>query len=71
HDPYIPNMRFCSDKQTLSSIKTLTGLNKYDVVVIVTDHTNIDYKKVQKEANMIVDTRNVFKNIKSNKIVRI
>jgi UDP-N-acetyl-D-glucosamine dehydrogenase len=64
-------MRFCSDKQTLSSIKTLTGLNKYDVVVIVTDHTNIDYKKVQKEANMIVDTRNVFKNIKSNKIVRI
>ncbi|MDR3275564.1 MAG: nucleotide sugar dehydrogenase [Endomicrobium sp.] len=71
HDPYISDMRFCSNKRALSSIKTLAGLNKYDVVVIVTDHTNIDYKKVQKEANMIVDTRNVFKNIKSNKIVRI
>jgi UDP-N-acetyl-D-glucosamine dehydrogenase len=71
YDPYIPVIKSCSCVQILSSIKTLMRLSKYDIVVIVTDHTNIDYEKVLKEANMIVDTRNVFKNVKSNKIVRI
>jgi UDP-N-acetyl-D-glucosamine dehydrogenase len=71
YDPYIPVVQSFSCGQTLSSVKNLAGLNKYDVVVIVTDHTSIDYKKVLKESKIIVDARNVFKNIKSNKIVRI
>ncbi|GHT36112.1 UDP-N-acetyl-D-glucosamine dehydrogenase [Endomicrobiia bacterium] len=71
YDPYVPVIQNCSCRWTLSSIKNLVGLNKYDVAVVVTDHTNIDYKKVLKESNIIVDARNAFKNTKSNKIVRI
>ncbi|MDR3071673.1 MAG: nucleotide sugar dehydrogenase [Endomicrobium sp.] len=71
YDPYVPVIQSCNCVQTLSSIKILTGLNKYDLVIIVTDHTNVDYKMVLKGSKIIVDTRNVLKNVKSNKIVRI
>ncbi len=42
-----------------------------DCVVIVTDHTGIDYKQVVDKAKLIVDTRNALKNVKSDKIVRL
>ncbi|MCL1971796.1 MAG: nucleotide sugar dehydrogenase [Endomicrobia bacterium] len=71
YDPYIPEMQNCACGMTLRSEKSLNGLGKYDVVVIVTDHTNIDYKKVLKDSKAIVDSRNAFKNIKSGKIIRI
>jgi UDP-N-acetyl-D-glucosamine dehydrogenase len=71
YDPYVPIVKCCGRGQILSSIKNLIGLNKYDVVIVVTDHTSVDYKKVLKESNIIIDARNVFKNIKSNKIIRI
>jgi len=35
-----------------------------DLVIITTDHTNVDYEFVQKHAKFIFDTRNVMKNIK-------
>ncbi|MDR1259988.1 MAG: nucleotide sugar dehydrogenase [Endomicrobium sp.] len=71
YDPYVHSIKLSINGCVLSSVKSFVGLNKYDVVVIITDHTNIDYKKIQKEANIIVDTRNVFKNIKLSKIIRI
>jgi UDP-N-acetyl-D-glucosamine dehydrogenase len=71
YDPYVPIVQDCRRGMTLSSIKNLVGLNKYDAVVVVTDHTNVDYKKILKESRVIIDARNVFKNIKSNKIIRI
>ena len=71
YDPYIPEIQNCSCGHSFKSEKTLNGLKKYDAVAIVTDHTGIDYKKVLKDCEIIVDSRNVFKNNKSNKIVRI
>lgn len=71
YDPYIPSIRNCACGASLVSAKNLNGLAKYDAVVIVTDHTNIDYKKILKDSKTIVDTRNAFKNNKSKKIVRI
>lgn len=38
-------------------------ISEYDLVVITTAHTNIDYKMIQKNANAIFDTKNVMKNI--------
>lgn len=71
YDQYIPEIQNCSCGHSFKSEKNLNGLKKYDAVVIVTDHTGIDYKKVLKDSKIIVDSRNVLKNNKSDKIIRI
>jgi UDP-N-acetyl-D-glucosamine dehydrogenase len=71
YDAHIPAIKNCSCNKILTSLRNLNNLNKFDAVVIVTDHSDVDYKKVLKDAKVVIDTRNVFKNVKSNKIVRI
>lgn len=68
-DPFVKQVNVSG--QTFKTIENLKSLNKYDVVVVITNHSEIDYKMVLKDAQIIVDTRNVFKNIESEKIVRI
>ena len=47
----------------------LEKIGQYDCVLIVTDHSDYDYKKIVSEAKLVVDTRNATKGIKSEKIV--
>jgi len=47
----------------------LDNLGQYDCVLIVTDHSDYDYKKIVDQAQLVVDTRNATKGIKSDKIV--
>jgi len=42
-----------------------------DCVVIITDHTDFDYELIYDKAKLIVDTRNAYRNRKSDKIVRL
>jgi len=74
HDPYIPVLPdFRKYLFTLkSSPLTERLLHKVDAVVVVTDHTQIDYQWVVKHAPLIIDTRNVTKNMKQwkRKIVK-
>ena len=58
HDPYAPKVRI--GEHTLESVG-LDDLEKYDCVVVVTDHGNVDYKQVAARARMILDTRNALK----------
>ncbi len=57
HDPYVPAHRV--DGATLSSqpltVETVAGA---DAVVILTDHTGIDYQWVVDHARLVIDTRN-------------
>jgi UDP-N-acetyl-D-glucosamine dehydrogenase len=62
HDPYIPS--FQAEGKTLTSVP-LENLDSYDAVVIVTDHTNIDYAAVVERARLVVDTRNATKGIEA------
>jgi UDP-N-acetyl-D-glucosamine dehydrogenase len=48
----------------------LENLGQYDAVLIVTDHSTYDYKKIVDEAQLVVDSRNATKGIDSPKIVR-
>ncbi|MBI2683436.1 MAG: nucleotide sugar dehydrogenase [Acidobacteriales bacterium] len=48
----------------------LDDLGQYDAVLIVTDHSDYDFKKIVNEAQLVVDTRNGTKGIDSPKIVR-
>jgi nucleotide sugar dehydrogenase len=57
-DPVIPYLRF--GKLDLKCA-ALNQVSKYDCVVIATDHSNIDYGFILKNAKLIFDTRNVFK----------
>jgi UDP-N-acetyl-D-glucosamine dehydrogenase len=48
----------------------LGNLGQYDCVLIVTDHSDYDYRRIVQEARLVVDTRNATKGIDSSKIVR-
>lgn len=53
------------------SIKlTSENLKRYDLVLLSTDHSYYDYKFIAKQAKIIVDTRNAFKNVKSKNIYK-
>jgi UDP-N-acetyl-D-glucosamine dehydrogenase len=70
NDPYFP-MIGKGRKYDLQMKRTsLDNLGQYDCVLIVTDHTDYDYKKIVQEAQLVVDTRNATKGIRSEKIVR-
>jgi UDP-N-acetyl-D-glucosamine dehydrogenase len=70
HDPYFPFIGK-GRKYDLQMKRTeLEQLNQYDCVVIVTDHSDYDYKKIVGESQLVVDTRNATKGIDSAKVVR-
>ena len=64
HDPFVSEVRFDdahtdSGGEPLSSVElTDEELRTSDCVVIVTDHSQIDYRNVTQLAPLIVDTRN-------------
>jgi UDP-N-acetyl-D-glucosamine dehydrogenase len=56
HDPHVPKLH--EDGVELESIAlTADTLHGTDCVVIVTDHTGLDYPLVAREAKLVVDTR--------------
>ncbi len=60
HDPYVPS--YNEDGHRAVSVPlTRESLALYDCVVIVTDHTKIDYDLIRREAKAVVDTRNALK----------
>jgi UDP-N-acetyl-D-glucosamine dehydrogenase len=70
HDPYFPFIGK-GRKYDLQMKRTeLEQLGQYDCIVIVTDHSDYDYKKIVGESKLVVDTRNATKGIDSPKVVR-
>jgi UDP-N-acetyl-D-glucosamine dehydrogenase len=70
HDPYFPFIGKGRKYDLQMTRSELTDLDKYDCIVIVTDHSNYDYRGIVTQAQLIVDTRNATKGIDSPKIVR-
>jgi len=69
HDPYFPFIGK-GRKYDLQMKRTeLDKLGQYDCIVIVTDHSDYDYKKIVNDAQLVVDTRNATKGIDSPKVV--
>ena len=48
----------------------LDNLGQYDCVVILTDHSDYDYEKIVREAQVVIDTRNATRGIHGENIVR-
>jgi UDP-N-acetyl-D-glucosamine dehydrogenase len=62
HDPYAPvcsNHRHYPDIDLQSVPLSQEKLQKFDAVVIATDHDNVDYQLVAAHSSLIIDTRNV------------
>jgi len=66
HDPWVKEL--CYEKINLKSINlTAAKLKQYDLAILVTDHTDVDYTNVLKHVPKIMDTRNALKHVRSRK----
>jgi len=67
-DPYVPMF---SGYEVVTNAKrvelTEWELSQSDCVLIITDHSNVDYEQVTAGANLVVDTRNATKNISAGR----
>jgi UDP-N-acetyl-D-glucosamine dehydrogenase len=70
NDPYFPFVGRGRHYNLNMHCTPLENLGQYDCVMILTDHSDYDYKKIVEESQLVVDTRNATKGIKSPKIVR-
>lgn len=61
YDPWVK--RFKHKGKLFASLDKIDGeiISKYDIVLITTAHTNVDYEMVQKYANVVFDTKNAMK----------
>lgn len=75
HDPFIPVIEpHGGSTMRLESVDlTEQTLRDSDCVLVITDHTQIDYQFVVDCGNVVVDTRNATKNVERNrsKIVKL
>jgi UDP-N-acetyl-D-glucosamine dehydrogenase len=70
HDPYFPFIGRGRKYDLQMKRVELEQLDKYDCIVIVTDHSDYDYRKIVGQAQLVVDTRNATKGINDPKVVR-
>lgn len=57
HDPYVPKLSV-SGRSFASRPLTPATLRSADCVMIVSDHSSIDYRQVVRHARLVMDTRN-------------
>ena len=70
NDPYFPTVGRGRHYDLNMTNTPLDNLGQYDAVVIVTDHSDYDYKAIVEQSQLVVDTRNATKGVNSEKIVR-
>lgn len=71
YDPWVASYR--ENGQTVTGLKEISPkiVAGYDLVMITTAHTNVDYEMVQKNAKVIFDTKNVTKNLQNRDNIEI
>ncbi len=67
-DPHVPRLLTESGEMESQPLETIASA---DCVVVVADHSAIDYDLLLKLSHLVVDTRNRFSGIESPKIVRL
>ena len=69
-DPLVPYVKL--GRMDLHAIDlTAKALKSYDVVVLAVDHTRVNYDLIRKNARLIFDLRNVYKDVRDKKIVKL
>lgn len=70
NDPYHPTVGKGRHYNLNMTSTPLEELGQYDCVLIVTDHSVYDYPAIVAASQLVVDTRNATKNIRSQNVVR-
>lgn len=65
NDPYVPN--FKHGGKEYASVEWEKAIDKADIVIITTDHTDYDYEEIVKRAKIFYDTRNASSAVKNNR----
>src|SRR3989338_8572926 len=68
NDPYVPHIpKLIEHNLTMRSVElNAKTIKKYDCVVIITDHSDYDYKWISQSATLVVDSRNTIKGKNKN-----
>jgi UDP-N-acetyl-D-glucosamine dehydrogenase len=69
NDPFFPSVGRGRHYDLNMTCTPLENLGQYDAVLIVTDHTSYDYRRIVTESQIVVDTRNATKGIAAPNIV--
>jgi UDP-N-acetyl-D-glucosamine dehydrogenase len=69
YDPYINKINIFDKK--INSIKNLDKISSYDVVILLVDHSSLNFKKIHSNSKFIIDTRGIFYNFFSKKVLSI
>jgi len=70
NDPYFPTVGRGRHYSLNMRSTPLANLAQYDCVLIMTDHSEYDYRAIVDQSRLVVDTRNATKGTASEKIVR-
>ena len=71
YDPYIPKYRYKG--QWYEGISEISPeiVAQYDIVVVTSGHTTIDYDMIAKHAKVVFDTKNAMKNVKDRSKIEL
>jgi UDP-N-acetyl-D-glucosamine dehydrogenase len=69
NDPYFPFVGRGRHYKLNMKCTPLEDLGQFDCAVIVTDHSDYDYRWIVDESQLVVDSRNATRGIKSDKVV--
>ncbi len=73
HDPYIdviPRLRNYNFKKK-SIILSKKNIEKFDIILIITDHDKVNYNLILKYAKKIIDTRGKYYKLNSDKVISV
>ncbi|MGH7505045.1 MAG: UDP binding domain-containing protein, partial [Longimicrobiales bacterium] len=70
HDPHVPTL-FENGVARRSVAFDVDALADYDLVLITTDHSSIDYRQLIDAGSLVVDTRNALGAVRSERIVAL
>ena len=71
YDPFIPEYFDRGEKHVGIDSIDPEIIASYDLVVITTAHTTVDYDMIQKNAAFVFDTRNAMKNVKDRSNIEL
>ncbi len=69
-DPIITYLKINGINQDSISL-TPKSVAKYDCVIIAADHSNVDYDLIARHAQLIFDVKNVYRQQKNSKIIKL
>jgi UDP-N-acetyl-D-glucosamine dehydrogenase len=73
HDPYVPEIPMMREHAAMAGRKSLpldaATVKAHDLVLICTNHDNVDYRLISSASDLVVDTRNAMKGLSVANVV--